>query len=261
MKCASEALYIGAVVHRRMQPVTHKLRYSVFAVLFECDRLESLGQRLRLFSYNRFNLFSLYDRDHGDGTKLEGYLKRVATSAGKAGEVSRFVMLCYPRILGYVFNPLTVYFGLDANSRVRLVIYEVNNTFSERMSYVLPAEPDENGMIAQRCRKRLRVSPFNDDTGTYSFHVSSPDEGLVVGVALRDETGPLLNAYFRGRRTVLSDSTLLAALARTGWMTVKVIAGIHFEAARLWLKGLRLRPRPERPETDISYINAPNESP
>jgi len=260
MKRASEALYIGTVVHRRMRPVTHKLRYSVFAVLFDCNKLEDLDRRLRLLSYNRFNLFSLCDRDHGDGTKLEDYLKRVATSAGKAGEVSRFVMLCYPRILGYVFNPLTVYFGLDAYDRVRLVIYEVNNTFGERMSYVLPAEPDENGMIAQSCRKRLRVSPFNDDTGTYSFHASSPDEDLTVGVALRDETGPLLNAYFHGQRTELTDAGLLKALTRTGWMTVKVMAGIHYEAGKLWLKGLRLRPRPAKPETDISYINAPNES-
>ena len=261
MKRASEALYIGTVVHRRMRPVTHKLRYSVFAVLFDCDRLEGLDRRNRLLSYNRFNLFSLYDRDHGDGTKLDNYLKRIATSAGKAGEVSRFVMLCYPRILGYVFNPLTVYFGLDANDRVRLVIYEVNNTFGERMSYVLPAEPDENGMIAQSCRKRLRVSPFNDDTGKYSFHASSPYEDLTVGVALRDETGPLLKAFFHGRRMDLRDGTLLAALARTGWMTAKVTVGIHYEAARLWFKGLRLRPRPARPETDITYINTTNESP
>jgi DUF1365 family protein len=260
MKRASEALYIGTVVHRRVRPVTHKLRYSVFAVLFDCERLEGLDWRHRLLSYNRFNLVSLYDRDHGDGTPLEDYLKRIATSAGKAGEVSRFVMLCYPRILGYVFNPLTVYFGLNAEDRVRLVIYEVNNTFGERMTYVLPAEPDENGIIAQSCRKRLYVSPFNDNTGTYSFHASSPDADMTVGVALRDETGPLLNAYFHGQRKELSDGTLLKALARTGWMTVKVMAGIHYEAARLWLKGMRLRPRPARPATEIRYINAPKEN-
>ena len=260
MKRASDALYIGKVVHRRMRPVTHKLRYSVFSVLFDCDRLESLDQRLRLLSYNRFNLFSLYDRDHGDGTPLQTYLKRISESSERAGEVSRFVMLCYPRILGYVFNPLTVYFGLNAEDRIRLVIYEVNNTFGERMTYVLPAEPDENGIIAQSCRKRLCVSPFNDDTGTYSFHASSLDEAVTVGVALRDETGPLLIAYFHGQRTELSDGTLLKALARTGWMTVKVMAGIHYEAAKLWLKGMRLRPRPARPETEISYINAPKES-
>jgi DUF1365 family protein len=242
-----------------MRPVIHKLRYSVFTVLFDCDRLEALDRRLWLFSYNRFNLFSLYDRDHGDGTPIHSYLNAIAARTAGGGDIARFVMLCYPRILGYVFNPLTVYFGLDANDSVRLVIYEVNNTFGERMSYVLPAEPDENGIIAQSCRKRLYVSPFNDDTGTYSFHASSPGEELTVGVALKDEAGPLLNAYFSGQRRELGDGTLLKAIARTGWMTVKVMAGIHYEAAKLWLKGLRLRPRPTKPATSISFIDVPRQ--
>jgi DUF1365 family protein len=259
MKPATEALYRGTVVHARVRPRAHALRYRVFAILFDCDRLQALDRRLRLFSYNRFNLFSLHDSDHGDGTPLPEYLRRVASDAGQAAEISRFVMLCYPRILGYVFNPLTVYFGLDADDRIRTVIYEVNNTFGERKTYVLPAEADANGLIAQSCRKRFYVSPFNSVDGNYSFRITPLDDDLTVGVALRDADGPLLRAHFRGRRSQLSDGTLLRALAGTGWMTVKVMAGIHYEAAKLWFKGLRLVRRPPAPENPITFINAPEE--
>ncbi|MCG8433743.1 MAG: DUF1365 domain-containing protein, partial [Gammaproteobacteria bacterium] len=150
-------------------------------------------------------------------------------------------------------------FGLDENDEVRLVVYEVRNTFGERKSYVLPAEPDPSGRIYQQCRKRFYVSPFNAVEGRYSFHVSPLDDDLTIGVALRTEAGPLLKAHFRGSRQALTDANLLRALARTGWMTVKVIAGIHYEAAKLWLKGVRLVPRPGKPASPVTYIGRPRE--
>lgn len=260
MTGSREGLYLGEVVHKRVRPRHHALCYRVFAVLFDCDRLQSLDRRLPLFSYNRFNLFSLHDRDHGDGTRLGPYLRRVAAGAVNGRQIERFQMLCYPRILGYAFNPLTVYFGLDARDRVRLVVYEVNNTFGERKSYVLPVGEERDGVIAQGCRKRLYVSPFNTDRGTYSFRLTPPGDDLTVGVALRDGTGPVLKAHFHGRRQTLTTANLLAALARTGWMTVKVIGGIHYEALKLWLKGMRPVPRPAAPETSIAFIDAPRES-
>lgn len=254
-------LYRGTVVHRRLRPVRHALRYRVFSILFDCDRLDQLDKGLRFFSRNRFNLFSLHDSDHGDGTSLEGYLARVAAEAGMGETVERFLMLCYPRVLGYVFNPLTVYYGLDAAGRTRLVVYEVNNTFGERKSYVLPCDEDaDSRVIAQSCRKRLYVSPFNDVSGQYSFHLTPPGEDdLTVGVALRTAEGPLLNAYFHGLKRPLSDAELLKALASNGLMTVKVMAGIHWEALKLWLKGVKLVPRPPRPDTPVSFVSRPRE--
>jgi DUF1365 family protein len=260
MTSAAEGIYFGEVVHKRLRPIMHALRYRVFALMCECDRLAELDKRLKLFSYNRFNLFSLCDRDHGDGTAIDAYLRKVAAGSTVGDQISRFSMLCYPRIFGYAFNPLTVYFGFDRDHQVRLVIYEVNNTFGERMTYALPAEADMSGVVTQSCRKQLYVSPFNSDKGTYSFHVTSPANDLTVGVALRDETGPLLKAYFHARREPLSDKVLLKALARTGWMTVKVVAGIHLEAAKLWLKGMKLVRRPAPPGNPISYGSTKQES-
>ncbi len=251
------ALYSGTVFHTRLRPIGHKLRYRVFATLFDCDTLEGLNKRLRLFSYNRFNLFSLYDCDHGDGTPVREYLAGLAEDAEGCDDVCRFAMLCYPRILGYAFNPLTVYYGLDLEDRVRLVIYEVNNTFGERKSYVLPVgESSGDGVIAQNCAKELYVSPFNAVQGTYGFHLTPPGDTLTIGVTLKDDDGPLLKAHFSGGREDLSDTALLRAIARTGWMTVKVTVGIHYEAARLWLKGLRLKPRPPAPKSPVSFVDS-----
>ena len=165
------------------------------------------------------------------------------------------MMLCYPRILGYAFNPLTTYFGLDQDGNTRLIIYEVNNTFGERHTYVLPAQPDANGHVAQGCKKSLYVSPFNSDRGNYSFRATPVGANLTLGIALRDEQGPLMLAHFRAERREFSDTELLLALRRTGWMTVKVIAGIHYEAAKIWLKGVKLVKRPARPENQISFID------
>lgn len=255
-----EALYEGDVVHKRLAPHRHALRYSVFSCLFDCARLPALDARLRLFSYNRFNLFSLYDRDHTGGEDLVGYLQDIAANSATADEITRFMMLCYPRILGYAFNPLTVYFGLDAQDQVRLIIYEVSNTFGQRKTYVLPATPDRSGLVAQECAKRLYVSPFNAVEGRYCFHATPPGRDLTVGVALRTGDGPLLKTHFRARRSALSDANLLRALSRTGWMTVKVIAGIHYEAAKLWAKGLRPVARPHAPARSITYVARPKES-
>jgi uncharacterized protein len=249
-----EALYQGEVFHTRLRPCLHKLRYKVFALLFDCDSLPSLDKRLRLFSYNRFNVFSLRDRDHGDGTPIRDYLAGLAAQSDAGADVKRFVMLCYPRILGYGFNPLTVYFGVDEDGAPRLVIYEVNNTFGERKTYVLPVRETGDGLISQACRKELYVSPFNTANGTYSFHLTPPGETLTVGVALKDAQGALLKAHFRASRRDLTDRSLISALARTGWMTVKVTVGIHIEAARLWWKGLRLVPRPPAPDTPVTFV-------
>ncbi|MDA7947069.1 MAG: DUF1365 family protein [Hyphomicrobiaceae bacterium] len=261
MSRTESALFIGTVVHKRLRPRRHALSYSVFSCLFDCGELEELDQRLRLFSYNAFNLFSLRDGDHTDGQALNNHLRAIADASGRGNEVSCFLMLCYPRILGYAFNPLTVYFGLDAGGQVRLVIYEVNNTFGERKTYVLPAEPDADGLVNQECEKRFYVSPFNSVEGRYSFHATPPSgRELTVGVALKTDAGPLLKAHFRGERRPLSDGSLLRALSRTGLMTIKVIAGIHYEALRLWLKGLPLVRRPPPPATPVVYMRTPKET-
>ncbi len=252
-------IYMGDVVHKRLRPIVHGLKYRVFSLLLDVNDLAQISDRLRLFSYNKFNLLSLYDGDYGNGEDLKTYLGGIADESGKGSEIDRFFVLCYPRVFGYVFNPLTTYYGVDAAGDVRLIIYEVRNTFGGRQSYVLPAEPDEQGMVMQGCEKRLYVSPFNTERGSYTFHVTSPSEELTIGILLRDEAGPLLRAHFHGHRQPLTNRTIFNAVARTGWLSVKIIVGIHYEALKLWFKGMRMKPRPETVKHRITYIAKPIE--
>lgn len=245
-------LYHGEVVHRRLRPVRHELRYRVFNLFADVDGLDALAKRSRLFSYNRFNLFSVMDRNHGpgDGTAIAKHAWSLVHRSGHGQNVSRVFMFCYPSVLGYVFNPITVYYGFDADGRPRLMIYEVNNTFGGRHSYVLPVE----GPPSQSAPKTFFVSPFNAVEGRYGFHFSVPGERMALGIALSVDGKAVLNAYVSGTRRPFSTAMLLRAFAGVPFLTFKVIAAIHLQALRLWLKGLKLQPRPIAPNHTVDVL-------
>jgi hypothetical protein len=249
MSDLQSCLYLGEVAHKRVAPIRHALRYRVFNLFAEVDELPKLGRELRFFSYNGFNLFSLHDRNHGpgDGTSIASNVRKLARNATGGNAVDRIFMFCYPRVLGYVFNPLTVYYCHDGAGRLVVMIYEVNNTFGERNSYVIPVE----GGYHQSCRKTFYVSPFNRAEGRYDFHFMPPGNELRLGVSLRTAEGPCLNAYFSGKRQPLTDAALLRSFLSLPLLTMKVIAAIHWEALKLRLKGLTIRPRPRPPDPPI----------
>ena len=234
------AAYEGAVYHRRLRPKVHAFRYRVFSLLIDLDELPALHRRLRLFSHNRWNLFSFLDRDHGIGNPamLRAWIDERLAGIGIAIPGGRITLLCYPRILGYVFNPLTVYFCSRTDGGLAALIYEVNNTFGGRHAYVLPVEGQAGAAIRQRCSKAFFVSPFNNVSGSYTFQILPPGDRVSVHIDQADEGGALFRAGFSGRRTALSDLALLRLAFRYPLMTVKVIAAIHWEALRLLAKGV-----------------------
>ena len=231
------ALYAGTVVHARLRPRRHRLSYRVFSLLLDLDEMAGLGQRLRLFGYNRAAVFSFLDRDHGDGTgNLRGWVAAQLQQADITLTAPRIELLCYPRIFGYVFNPLTVYFCRDGDA-LKAILYEVHNTFGERRTYVIGVR-DGAKAIEQTCVKELYVSPFVPMDCAYRFHIEPPGERVVIGIDEADAQGPLLKASFAGRRRELTDGTLLRALFVYPLMTLKVTAAIHWEALKLWGKGV-----------------------
>lgn len=251
------AIYFGSVMHRRIAPRRHALRYRAFWLLLDLDELPALDARLRLFSYNRRNLFSLYDSDHGDGgheplrKQIEGWL----ATAGIEIEGGAVRLLCMPRTLGYVFNPLSVYFCHRADGGLAAVIYEVHNTFGDRHSYLIPVDAPVNGTLRQHCRKTLYVSPFMDMDMSYEFRVQLPGERVTIAIQGRGPEGPLINASLIGTRRDLTDRALLRAFIAIPAVTSKVIAAIHWQALRLWLKGLRLRPRSAAPDSLVTIVD------
>ena len=254
------ALYSGWVTHQRLRPRRHRLRYRVFSLLLDIDELPALTRRLRLFSLNRFNLFSLHERDYGDGTSaLRAHVDRQLRLADlPTGGTVR--LLTMPRILGYAFNPLNVYFCHAADGELAAILYEVNNTFGERHSYLIEVEARgrRGGPIVQRCAKRLHVSPFMPLAEMhYDFRIAAPQpqsQRLHVGVAASDAHGPLLQAGFVAVRQPLSDRTLAKTLWTHPLLTLRVMAAIHWEALRLLAKGLRIVPKPAPPAQPITVV-------
>jgi DUF1365 family protein len=247
----ASALYMGKVVHARTRPRRHRLSYRVFWLLLDLDEIDALDRRLRLFSHNRWNLVSFHDRDHGArGTERRPLRAQIETHLRAAGietDRVRITLLTMPRILGYVFNPLSIYFCRAGDGALAAIVYEVSNTFGERHVYVAPADPAGEGPVLHGCDKRFYVSPFLDMDLAYEFRVTPPGARVAVAITARDAEGPVLAAALGGERRPLTDGTLLRACLAVPLLTLKVISGIHWEALRLFLKGAPFHRRPPPP--------------
>ncbi|SFZ81174.1 hypothetical protein SAMN02983003_0355 [Devosia enhydra] len=234
------SLYVGEVVHRRARPRRHSLRYRVFSLLIDLDRFEA-GEALPFpLRRGRFGLVSIHPADFGprDGTSLAAFARSKAREAGIAVPIARVEMLAYPRMLGYAFNPLTLYYLYDSADHVVMLLHEVRNTFDEHHFYAAPVQADAEGLLRHTAPKAFYVSPFNTLEGCYRFTVRPPGAEVFLGIVLSTEEGGLVNAYFRGQHRPLTSPALFKLALEYPLMTAKVMAGIHWEALRLWLKGV-----------------------
>jgi len=249
-------LYEGEVMHCRLRPMRHRFVYQLFSALFDVDEIPSLARRLRLFSHNRFNLFSYHDRDHGprDGSPLRPWVERHLRARGIDLGGGRMFIHCLPRLFGYGFNPLSVIWCYDAGGTLRAILYEVKNTFGEQHGYLIPVEGGRvrTASIRQRATKTFYVSPFIGMEAEYHFRVHEPEDRLSIVIRETVPEGDLLVATHIAGRRKLGDLTLLRAALAYPLVTIKVIAAIHWEALKLWLKGARLYGRPPAPAEDVS---------
>ncbi len=257
----ASGLYIGSVMHKRVRPREHRLDYRAFWFLLDLDELDRLDGALRSFGRNVFNLFSFHDRDHGAATdeplrnQVEHHLARASIDI-QGGPIR---LLCMPRVLGYVFNPISLYFCHRASGELAAILYEVTNTFGQRHSYLIAVDADaavRRSTIRQSARKELYVSPFIDMNIMYDFRVMEPGEIVSVIVRGSDPEGLLISASMTATRKELSDHTLVRTALSHPLLTLKVIAAIHWEALKLWLKGVRLTPRPPAPEWPVTIVQS-----
>jgi DUF1365 family protein len=249
----ASGLYTGRVSHAREKPRTHKLAYKIFMLLIDLDELPEL--KLKTLGVGRFNLFGFDPARFGDGSgrPLKLQIEATLADAGLAhgGPVR---MLAMPQILGRAFNPLTVYFCHAPGGALSAILYEVNNTFGERHSYLIPAP--NAALIKQGCAKGFYVSPFMDMDLTYAFRILRPEERVLVAVDTHDAEGLVLAASFSGERRPLTDRELLKAWFGHPWMTLGVVAAIHLEALQIWLKGEKVRVRPPKPQRPVTVAPA-----
>lgn len=243
------SLYRGYVTHARSWPKRHAFRYRVFSLLLDLDELNEIDAQSRLLGVNRSAPLSFHEKDHGAGapTGLKDWALGHLAVAGYDSEGAQIEVLCYPRIFGYAFNPLTVYYCYDNGGSLMATLHEVHNTFGEKHTYVLPAREGGDGKARQVCDKAMYVSPFTEMEGRYDFKLNSPGEHLSLTINLSKGDQHVLSAGFQGERRALSDKALVATFFQYPLMTLKVIAGIHMEALRLWVKGVKLVPRAPAP--------------
>lgn len=261
----NSCLYVGKVMHRRHAPRKHKLSYRIFSLFLDIDRIDELAARSRWFSRGRFNLYSFRDLDHGDGTTtpLRAQITCLLGLADVHLPGGNIILLCMPRVLGYAFNPLSVFYCYDASGDLAALVYEVNNTFGQRHTYVLPVVAGTGSgtasdmgtgresnhtastpLIEQHCDKRFHVSPFLDLDMHYRFLVLPPGERLALTINASTSNGPMLDAVYSANKQTFCDRTLLRLFATHPLLTLKVVVGIHWEALQVWLKGAKYRPCP-----------------
>jgi uncharacterized protein len=250
-------IFEGRVFHQRLRPRKHRLSYQVFSMLIDLDELPLLHNQLKFFSHNQFNLFSFWDKDYGSGIggSLDKYARKILSDHGRNLTNGSIKLLCYPRLFGYAFNPLSVYYCYDSSGTLKVIICEVSNTFNERHSYLINIDQSGGKRVHHSCKKMFYVSPFMDMDSTYHLHITSPSDRLTVFIDQHDDKGSLLKASFTGYSKILSDKSLILLLLKYPLMTVKVIGGIHWEALKLWRKGLKVFTRPRPPDNPITLVH------
>ena len=231
------AIYTGTLVHSRRTPARNSFRYPISYWLFDLDEIPDLERRLRLFSANRRNVVSLCDADHFDGDKP---LKQAVLDFVDDPEVERVVVLTQPRVLGFVFNPVSFYWCYRGDGSLVCMVAELNNTFGERLPELL-----RGPSLEYEHAKHLHVSPFFGLDHAYEYAFSQPGEQIWARIHVRDVDGKRpLTAVLQGRRQELTNASLTRLLARYPMMPLQVIALIHWQALKLWSKRVPFHHKP-----------------
>jgi len=256
MKNFSSCIYSGSITHKRFKPKKIFFSYNTFSLLIDLNEIKDLDKKIKFFSYNKFNILSFYNVDHGprDGSSLSKWVKKNLIKAKINIKKGSIKLLCFPRFFGYVFNPLSIFYCYDEKSNLKAVLYEVKNTFNEQHTYVFRSKSKSN-LILHKCSKKFYVSPFINMKTFYNFRLSKPKNRIDILIKQTDVAGPLLIAHQVGKRLSLNSQNLFYQFLKHPLMSFKVIGAIHFEAFRLWLKGVKLVKKKINLKNNLSFEN------
>ena len=251
----TSSIYNGTVIHKRFKPKVHFFKYKVFSLLIDLSELNVLEKKINFFSHNSFNLISFFDKDHGerDGSSLIDWVKKNLKENNILFEDIKIKLLCYPRILGYVFNPLSVFYVYDKKDDLISILYEVKNTFGEQHTYIFKVKNDN--ILQHSCSKKFHVSPFIEMNCNYFFKILKPGEKISVIIDQYQSNEKLLYASQDGKRVDFTSIELIKSYLKHPLMTFKIISAIHFEAFKLWAKGIKFIKKKLKIKNNITFEN------
>ncbi|MDA9647342.1 DUF1365 domain-containing protein [Candidatus Pelagibacter sp.] len=252
----NSSIYNGQVIHKRFKPKVHSFKYNVFSLLIDLSELNILDKKVNFFSYNKINLISFYDKDHGerDGSSLIDWVHSNLKKNNIFTEDIKIKLLCYPRIFGFVFNPLSVFYIYNLSNQLISILYEVKNTFGEQHTYIFRVEKDGN-LIQNNCSKKFHVSPFIEMDCNYFFRLLKPGNKISVIIDQYDSEDKILYASQDGVRTDFNTKYLLKSYLKHPIMTFKIILAIHYEAFKLWTKGIKFVKKKIKIKNNLSIEN------
>ena len=247
-------LATGVVRHRRLRPVENAFEYRTYFLMLPMRSLRS--QPCAELRRNRFGWLAFHDRDHGDGrADALSWLDELLQAEGIDDADGEVWLQTYPRVLGYVFKPVSFWFCQRADGSLAAILVEVNNTFGERHCYLLAGESLAYGHDL-RSRKVFHVSPFSHVSGSYRFRFMrsrSPDgERCVARIDHEDAGGALLQTSLSGRLAPLTRASVRAAFFGMPMMSFGVIARIHWQALRVWAKRVPYVKKPAPPDSFVT---------
>jgi DUF1365 family protein len=252
----NSAIYNGQVIHKRFKPKVHYFKYKVFSLLLDLSELEKLDKKVNFFSFNKFNLISFHEKDHGerDGSSLKLWVQKNLEKNNIQNTDIKIKILCYPRIFGFVFNPLSVFYVYNLEGQLISILYEVKNTFGEQHTYIFKVLKDSN-LIQNNCSKKFHVSPFIEMNCNYFFRLLKPGNKISVIIDQYDSEDKVLYASQDGIRSDFNTKQLIKSYLKHPIMTFKIILAIHYEAFRLWAKGIKFIKKKIKIKNNITIEN------
>jgi DUF1365 family protein len=234
----------------------HELNYRVYNLLISMNELPELDCGSMWFGHNRVALLSFYDKDHGarDGTDVRIWVRKHLDKAGLTDAGSHISLMCFPRVLGYVFNPLSIYFCRNDAGQLKAILYEVKNTFGEQHGYLFQISDSDQRHLTHACAKEFYVSPFIGMQADYAFDIVVPDEDFSLYIRQSTPAGETLQASWRGKHVEWSEKALRRCFWQFPLLPFQIIWGIHWHAIILWLKKAKFHQRPQRVDGSVTTI-------
>lgn len=244
-------IYIGKVMHARKVPVHHKFEYPLYMYAVDLDELPELDRSISWFGYNRIRPVAIHDKDYllieKDAGDIKSKLMRLLEKENLHIGITRIMLLTAARYFNHIFNPASFFYCYDAEGTLQTIVVEVNNTFKEQHVYILHEPLDQSGQYAGvfSAKKTFHVSPFYDVKGEYRFYFSELKDDLLVRIHYRRDDSLAFVAQLKAAGKPLTAKNLRATILKFPLTAVKTLPRIHWQAIKLFLKKVKLHPKPE----------------